>query len=95
MMDGRGLPMADGGWLIVEGGVLAAVALGVTGANAGLGVSGCGLLTAVAVTMGETGAVAVPVAGAMTAGVMVGGMLTSVGTGEHASRTTRRMKAER
>ena len=45
--------------------------------------------------MGEIGAVAVLVAGAMTAGVIVGGMLTRVGTGEQASSATRRMKTER
>ena len=69
------------------------VAVGVISVGAGLRISGQSLI-AVAVEIGEIGADAVRVAGARTAGVMVGGMLTSVGTGEQASRTARRTRAE-
>ena len=68
-----------------------AVAVGVIWVGVGLRVSGGESPGAVAVAIGEIGAVAVLVAGVMTAGVRVSGMLTSVDIDEQASIATTRM----
>jgi len=69
------------------------VAVGVISVGFGLSTSGKSLI-AVAVEIGEIGADTVRVVGARTAGVIVGGMPTSVGTGEQANKTARRARAE-